>query len=66
MTPLSGTPVAHEVMVPVSVPHEVSGVHEGNLKEAMRVDQLKAPLVLRYSFVYQNVHWSTGSMVMDE
>ena len=31
---------------------------------AMRVDQLKAPFVFRYSFVYQKVHWSIGSSVM--
>ena len=33
----------------------------GNLKFAMRVFQLKVPLVLMYSCVYQNVQSSTGS-----
>ncbi len=34
----------------------------GNLKLAIRVDQLNVPLVFRYSVVYQKVHWSTGSI----
>ena len=33
----------------------------GNLKFAMRVFQLKVPLVFMYSCVYQNVQSSTGS-----
>ena len=33
----------------------------GNLKFAMRVFQLKVPLVFIYSVVYQNVQSSTGS-----
>ena len=36
----------------------------GNLKEAIRVLQLKAPVLLRYSLVYQKVQSSTGSIVM--
>ncbi len=36
----------------------------GNLKFAMRVFQLKAPVLLMYSWVYQNVQSSTGSTVM--
>jgi len=36
----------------------------GNLKLAMRVLQLKVPLALRYSLVYQKVQSSTGSTVM--
>ena len=35
--------------------------HVGNLKFAMRVFQLKVPLVLMYSWVYQKVQSSTGS-----
>ena len=36
----------------------------GNLKFAMRVFQLKVPLVFMYSCVYQNVQSSTGSTCM--
>ena len=36
----------------------------GNLKFAMRVFQLKVPLVLMYSCVYQKVQSSTGSTCM--
>lgn len=36
----------------------------GNLNDAMRVLQLNAPLVFRYSLVYQNVQSSTGSTVI--
>ena len=36
----------------------------GNLKLAIRVFQLNEPLVLMYSFVYQNVQSSTGSTCM--
>lgn len=36
----------------------------GNLNDAMRVLQLKVPLVLRYSVVYQNVQSSVGSTAM--
>ena len=36
----------------------------GNLKEPMRVLQLKLPVVFRYSFVYQNVQSSAGSTVI--
>ena len=35
-----------------------------NLKEPMRVFQLKEPLVVRYSFVYQKVQSSTGSTLI--
>ena len=45
MTPEIGAPVAHDVIVPETVPHAAAGVHEGNLYAAMRVDQLNAPLV---------------------
>lgn len=46
---------------------EKSGVvlpQVGNLKFAMRVFQLKVPLVFMYSCVYQNVQSSTGSTCM--
>ncbi len=36
----------------------------GNLKDAMRVLQLKVPLLFKYSVVYQKVQSSTGSTVM--
>ena len=36
----------------------------GNLKLAMRVFQLNDPVVFMYSFVYQKVQSSTGSIVM--
>lgn len=36
----------------------------GNLKEAIRVLQLKEPLAFKYSLVYQKVQSSTGSTVM--
>lgn len=36
-----------------------------NLNEAMRVFQLNAPVLLRYSLVYQNVQSSTGSIAME-
>jgi len=36
----------------------------GSLNEAMRVFQLNAPLLERYSFVYQNVQSSLGSMAI--
>jgi hypothetical protein len=41
----------HEVTVPVTVPQAVALVQLGNRYDATRVDQLKAPVVLRYSFV---------------
>ncbi len=34
------------------------------MKEPMRVCQLKVPLEVRYSLVYQKVQSSTGSTVM--
>ena len=37
----------------------------GNLKFAIRVFQLKVPVVFMYSWVYQNVQSSTGSTVME-
>src|SRR5439155_14479406 len=37
---------------------------EGNRNEPMRVLQLKVPLLLMYSCVYQNVQSSPGSMVI--
>src|SRR5436853_595469 len=36
----------------------------GSLNEAIRVFQLNAPLLERYSFVYQNVQSSLGSMAI--
>jgi hypothetical protein len=36
----------------------------GCRKDTMRVDQLKAPVVFRYSVVYQKVQSSTGSTVI--
>jgi hypothetical protein len=39
-------------------------VQEGNLKVAMRVLQLKAPVLCSYSWVYQNVQSSAGSICM--
>ena len=38
----------------------------GNLKEAIRVFQLNVPLAGMYSFAYQNVQSSTGSICSDE
>src|SRR5207245_2029420 len=55
--------VARGVAVAVGV-GEVSQL--GNLKLAMRVDQLNVPSVLMYSVVYQNVQSSVGSTVMAE
>ncbi len=59
-----GAPVAHEVIVPLRFPHAV-GVQDGNLNEAIRVAQLNEPFAFRYSLVYQKVHWSMGSRVME-
>ena len=36
----------------------------GNLNDAMRVFQLNAPVLFRYSVVYQKVQSSTGSTVI--
>ena len=36
----------------------------GNLKEAMRVLQLKEPVVAMYSWVYQKVQSSMGSTLI--
>jgi hypothetical protein len=38
--------------------------HDGNLWLEMRVDQLKLPVVFKYSVVNQNVQSSTGSTVI--
>ena len=38
------------------------GLHESNLNEPNAVAQLKLPVEMRYSFVYQNVQSSLGSM----
>ena len=38
--------------------------HVGNLKDPMRVLQLKLPVAFKYSVVYQNVQSSAGSTVM--
>jgi hypothetical protein len=38
--------------------------HVGNLNEAMRVLQLKVPLFIKYSLVYQKVQSSAGSTLM--
>ena len=40
------------------------GLHVGNLKEKNALCQLKPPFDTRYSFVYQKVQSSTGSMRM--
>ncbi len=37
-------------------------VQDGNLNDPMRVFQLKVPLLGMYSFVYQNVQSSLGSI----
>jgi hypothetical protein len=57
--------------VPLPVParvtvrgNVVAPVQLGKLKVAMRVFQLNTPVVLMYSWVYQNVQSSTGSMCM--
>ena len=39
-------------------------LHDGNLKDAMRVRQLNLPSVCTYSVVYQNVQSSSGSTLM--
>ena len=44
----------------------VRATQPGNEKEAIRVFQLKTPEAGRYSFVYQNVQSSAGSMLMLE
>ena len=38
--------------------------HDGNLNRVISVLQLKVPLLLRYSLVYQNVQSSTGSTLI--
>jgi hypothetical protein len=43
--------LGEDVTVPVSVPHAVAEVQDGNLNDAIRVDQLNAPFVFKYSFV---------------
>src|ERR1700694_3770588 len=42
----------------------VTAPHCGNLKFPIRVLQLKLPVVARYSWVYQKVQSSTGSIVI--
>ena len=44
---------------------EVRLPHPGNLKLAIRVFQLKLPVPWKYSFVYQKVQSSTGSMAIE-
>ena len=39
-------------------------LHELNLKEAIRVLQLKLPVVLKYSWVYQKVQSSLASIAI--
>jgi hypothetical protein len=51
MTPGIGAPVACDVIVPVTVPQAVALTQLGNRYDATRVDQLKAPVVFKYSFV---------------
>ena len=47
-------------------PNAKSGAPQiGSLNELMRVDQLNEPDALRYSFVYQKVQSSVGSMAME-
>ena len=48
----------------VGWPGAVWVAHPGRVNEPTRVCQLKLPLVDRYSFVYQNVQSSVGSMAM--
>ena len=67
------------VMVDVAVPtctivkgdgfaaiEKFGGVQVGNLKEPNALCQLKPPFETRYSFVYQKVQSSTGSMRIAE
>lgn len=49
---------ADNVKSGVVLPQEV------NLNDPIRVCQLKEPLVVKYSFVYQNVQSSVGSILM--
>jgi hypothetical protein len=52
VTPGTGAFVWDEVIVPVTVPHKPAAeTQDGNLKAAIRVDQLKPPFVFKYSFV---------------
>jgi hypothetical protein len=52
VTPEIGALVSDEVIVPVTVPHKPAAeAQDGNLKVAIRVDQLKPPFVFKYSFV---------------
>jgi len=43
---------------------EPVGPQDVNLNDPMRVFQLKEPLVVRYSFVYQKVQSSPGSTLL--
>jgi hypothetical protein len=43
--------LGEERTVPVSVPQAGAFVQDGNLYDAMRVDQLNSPFVFKYSFV---------------
>jgi hypothetical protein len=45
---------------------EAAAPQPGNLNAPMRVCQLNAPVVARYSVVYQNVQSSAGSMAIIE
>src|SRR5215470_9983409 len=51
-------------LVGFSVSEERIG-QDGNLNEAIRVDQLNVPSVLRYSFAYQKVQSSVGSTAIE-
>ena len=60
VAPASGAEVAESVIVPVRVPTGPV-VQDGNLKEPIRVCQLKEPVVCMYTWVYQKVQSSAGS-----
>src|SRR5262249_29953534 len=51
-------------LVGFSVREERIG-QDGNLNEAIRVDQLNVPFVWRYSFAYQKVQSSVGSTAIE-
>jgi len=51
-------------LVGFSVSEERIG-QDGNLNEAIRVDQLNVPFVWRYSFAYQKVQSSAGSRAIE-
>ncbi len=64
--PLLFIGAAPEFLIQVSSARDPGSLHwhVENLNDAMRVLQLKVPLFIRYSVVYQNVQSSTGSTLM--